>query len=66
MYVSLDWYWELGGETEYDKLIEFRRNDLKRIRISARSKRWWDKKKERSGSENRWDDFSFMLIWICS
>ena len=37
-----DWYWELNGETAYDKLLEFRQNHLKTIKIVARSKRWWN------------------------
>src|SRR6266576_661072 len=36
------WYWELKGETEYDKLVEFRQNHLKKIKLSSKSKRWWD------------------------
>ena len=28
-----DWYWELEGETGYDKLLEFRQDRLKAIRI---------------------------------
>ena len=40
--VNEEWYWELKGEKAYDKLLEFRRNHLKTIKIVARSKRWWD------------------------
>ena len=28
------------GDTAYDKLVDFRRRHLKRIRICGRSKRW--------------------------
>ena len=37
-----DWYQGLAGETAYEKLVDFRRLHLKRIRICDRSKRWWD------------------------
>ena len=30
------------GETAYEKLVDFRRAHLKRIKICGRSKRWWD------------------------
>ena len=40
--ISKDWYWELKGETAYDKLLEFWQNHLKTIKIVSRSKRWWD------------------------
>ena len=40
--VNEDWYWELRGETAYDKLLEFRQNHLKTIKIAAYSKRLWD------------------------
>ena len=40
--VNENWYWELKGETVYDKLLEFRQNHLKTIKIVAQSKRWWD------------------------
>ena len=41
--VNEGWYWELKGDTAYNKLLEFRRNDLKMTKTVARSKRWWDK-----------------------
>ena len=37
-----EWYGCLAGESAYEKLIDFRRRHLKRIRICGRSKRWWD------------------------
>ena len=37
-----DWYEGLAGESAYEKLVEFRRLHLKRIRICGRRKRWWD------------------------
>ena len=36
------WYRELVGDTAYDRLDDFRRRHLKKIRICGRSKRWWD------------------------
>ena len=39
---DLRWYYELKGESEYDKLLEFRDIHLKRIKLMAWSKRWWD------------------------
>ena len=39
---DLGWYYELKGESEYDKLLEFRDIHLKKIRLTAKSKRWWD------------------------
>ena len=38
--VSLDWYHKLKGHTEYDKLIQFRQDHLKTLRITSRGKRW--------------------------
>ena len=40
--VSLYWYHELRGNTEYDKLLQFRKDHLKKLRLSSQSKRWWD------------------------
>ena len=40
--VSFDWYHKLKGNTKYDKLLQFRKDHLKKFRISSRSKRWWD------------------------
>ena len=37
-----EWYQCLVGDPAYEKLVEFRRRHLKRIRICGRSKRWWD------------------------
>ena len=31
--VSLDWYHELRGNTEYNKLLQFRKDHLKKLRI---------------------------------
>ena len=31
--VSLDWYHELSGNTEYNKLLQFRKDHLKKLRI---------------------------------
>ena len=36
------WYGMLTGESAYEKMVDFRRLHLKRIRICGRSKRWWD------------------------
>ena len=36
------WYECLAGDSAYERLTEFRRRHLKRIRICGRSKRWWD------------------------
>ena len=36
------WYEGLTGGSAYEKLVDFRRRHLKRIRICGRSKRWWD------------------------
>ena len=35
-----EWYGGLAGELAYEKLVDFRRLHLKRIRICGRSKRW--------------------------
>ena len=37
-----DWYGSLVGDSAYERLVDFRRRQLKRIRICGRSKRWWD------------------------
>ena len=37
-----DWYGSLAGETAYERLADFRRRHLRKIRIGGRSKRWWD------------------------
>ena len=34
------WYGELVGDSAYDRLVNFWRKHLKRIRICGRSKRW--------------------------
>ena len=39
---DLRWYYELKGDSEYDKLLEFQADHLKKIRLTAKSKRWWD------------------------
>ena len=36
------WYGELSGNSAYERLVDFRRHHLKRIRICGRSKQWWD------------------------
>ena len=36
------WYEDLVGDSAYERLVDFRRRHLKRIRICGRSKRWWD------------------------
>ena len=36
------WYGCLVGDSAYEKLVDFRRQHLKLIRICGRSKRWWD------------------------
>ena len=36
------WYEVLIGDSAYERLVDFRRRHLKRIRICGRSKRWWD------------------------
>ena len=36
------WYEGLVGGSAYERLVDFRRRHLKRIRICGRSKRWWD------------------------
>ena len=36
------WYGDLAGGSAYEKLGDFRRRHLRRIRICGRSKRWWD------------------------
>ena len=36
---DLRWYYELKGESEYDKLLEFRDTHLKKIRLTVKSKR---------------------------
>ena len=38
--VNEDWDRELMGGTAYHKLLEFRQNHLKRIKIVAQSKQW--------------------------
>ena len=38
----MDWYHKLRGDTEYDKLLQFWKDHVKKLRISSRSKRWWD------------------------
>ena len=35
-------YGSLVGDSAYERLVDFRRRHLKRIRICGRSKRWWD------------------------
>ena len=37
-----DWYEGSVGVSAYEKLVDFRRRHLKRIKICGRSKRWWD------------------------
>ena len=37
-----EWYGCLVGEFAYERLVDFRRHYLKRIRICGRSRRWWD------------------------
>ena len=37
-----EWYGDLAGDSAYERLVDFRRHHLKRIRICGRSKRWWD------------------------
>ena len=39
---DLKWYYKLKAESEYDKLLKFRGDHLKKIRLTVRSKRWWD------------------------
>ena len=36
------WYGDLIGDSAYERLVDFRRRHLKRLRICGRSKRWWD------------------------
>ena len=36
------WYESLVGDSAYERLVDLRRQHLKRIRICGRSKRWWD------------------------
>ena len=36
------WYRDLEGATAYEKLVQFKDNHLKDIRIGGRSKWWWD------------------------
>ena len=44
-----EWYEGLVGESVYEKLVDFRRIHLKKIRICGRSKRWWDSELSLSG-----------------
>ena len=46
-----EWYEMLTGESAYEKMVDFRRLHLKRIRICGRSKRWWDSDRPR---RSRW------------
>ena len=39
---DLRWYCELKGNSENDKLIEFRDTHMKKIGLTAKRKRWWD------------------------
>ena len=39
---DVGWYGDLAGGSAYEKLVDFRRRHLRRIRICGRSKRWWD------------------------
>ena len=36
------WYEGLTGDSAYERLVDFRRRYLKRVRLCGRSKRWWD------------------------
>ena len=36
------WYENLAGNSAYERLVDFQRRHLKRIRICGRTKRWWD------------------------
>ena len=36
------WYDTLTGTTAYDKLLRFKERHMKEVRVSSRSKRWWD------------------------
>ena len=36
------WYGGLVGCSAYERLVDFGRRHLKRIRICGRSKQWWD------------------------
>ena len=36
------WYGDLVGDSAYERLVDFRRHHLKKIRVCSRSKRWWD------------------------
>ena len=36
------WYGDLAGEIAYDKLLDLRRKHPKLLRVSGRSKRWWN------------------------
>ena len=38
------WYYDLIGETAYDKLLDLRRKHLKLLHVCGRSKRWWNGK----------------------
>ena len=60
---DLRWYYQLKGESEYNKLLEFRNIDLKRVRLTVKSKRWWDdelslqlKQLQNARSKRWWDD----------
>ena len=39
---EVKWYRTLTGESAYEKMVDFRRLHLKRIRICESSKQWWD------------------------
>ena len=66
------WYADLVRETAYDKLLDLRRRHLKLLRVSRKSKQWWNREiaaqlavvrdhKRRNGRNGEWVRERYML-----